>query len=348
MFEICLNERDQQDVEELEGETKALEASPRAQFAKTTLLKSIRIATVDNFQGEEAEVVVISLVRSNPNNNCGFLKTSNRINVLLSRAQHGMYIIGDANTYGHVPMWSTVIGDLQAAGNFGTGLELQCARHPQTPLVVSQPDHFLRFSPESGCNLPCEKRLSCGHFCRGRCHSDLLHDAVKCQEDCPRSKTGCDHACPLRCGDVCEDRCKTNLKNIHLTLPCGHVVTSAKCWEFQNPASILCRVKVTRTVPGCEHKAEMECHQDVNNILCMTRCAHSACTMPCAAPCDWVPCSKRCVKVMDCGHQCKLLPILPTASSTSMSCANMSPPRPIYLRRAMPRNKVLPTERFRL
>lgn len=212
MFEICLNERDQQDVEELEGETEALEVSPRAQLAKTTLLKSIRIATVDNFQGEEAKVVVISLVRSNPNNNCGFLKTSNRINVLLSRAQHGMYIIGDSNTYGHVPMWSTVIGNLQAAGNFGTGLELQCARHPQTPLVVSQPDHFLRFSPESGCDLPCEKRLSCGHFCRGRCHSDLLHDAVKCQEDCPRSKKGCDHACPLRCGDVCADRCRTNLK----------------------------------------------------------------------------------------------------------------------------------------
>ncbi|KAK1833598.1 hypothetical protein QBC39DRAFT_345616 [Podospora conica] len=26
--------------------------------------------------------------------------------------------------------------------------------------------------------------------------------------------------------------------------------------------------------------------------------------MPCAAPCDWVPCSKRCVEVMECGHQC--------------------------------------------
>ncbi|KAI0156596.1 AAA domain-containing protein [Xylariaceae sp. FL1272] len=32
---------------------------------RTTLLKSVRLATVDNFQGEEAKVVVISLVRSN-------------------------------------------------------------------------------------------------------------------------------------------------------------------------------------------------------------------------------------------------------------------------------------------
>ena len=38
---------------------------------------------LDNFQGEEADVVIISLVRSNQERNCGFLKTSNRINVLL-------------------------------------------------------------------------------------------------------------------------------------------------------------------------------------------------------------------------------------------------------------------------
>jgi hypothetical protein len=40
--------------------------------------------------GEEAKVIVVSLVRSNDERKCGFLKTSNRINVLLSRARHGM------------------------------------------------------------------------------------------------------------------------------------------------------------------------------------------------------------------------------------------------------------------
>ncbi|KAH6653536.1 AAA domain-containing protein, partial [Truncatella angustata] len=58
----------------------------------------IRLATVDNFQGEEAKVVVVSLVRSNQQNKCGFLSTPNRINVLLSRAQHGMYLIGNSKT----------------------------------------------------------------------------------------------------------------------------------------------------------------------------------------------------------------------------------------------------------
>jgi superfamily I DNA and/or RNA helicase len=58
----------------------------QVQVQKTTLLNALRIATVDNFQGEEAKVIVVSLVWNNDKRKCGFLKTSNRINVLLSRA----------------------------------------------------------------------------------------------------------------------------------------------------------------------------------------------------------------------------------------------------------------------
>ena len=46
-------------------------------------------------QGEEASVVIISLVRSNKANRCGFLKTSNRINVLLRYAdRHPLFVSG--------------------------------------------------------------------------------------------------------------------------------------------------------------------------------------------------------------------------------------------------------------
>ncbi|PHH72066.1 hypothetical protein CDD82_6186 [Ophiocordyceps australis] len=159
MFEICVNERDLKELETLENHSVETALAARPPVSKATLLKTIRAATVDNFQGEEAKVIVVSLVRSNPDNRCGFLGTPNRINVLLSRAQHGMYIIGNSNTCKHVPMWSQVIDILRAKGQMGTSLELQCPRHPETPLAVSKPDHFLQFSPESGCILPCEKRL---------------------------------------------------------------------------------------------------------------------------------------------------------------------------------------------
>jgi superfamily I DNA and/or RNA helicase len=97
----------------------------------------LRIATVDNFQGEEAKVVIISLVRSNIMKSVGFLKTINRINVLLSRAKHGMYLIGNADTYAYIPMWSKVLGMLKEVDAIGPAFSLCCPRHQDTDMLVS-------------------------------------------------------------------------------------------------------------------------------------------------------------------------------------------------------------------
>ncbi|KAG5661901.1 hypothetical protein KAF25_004140 [Fusarium avenaceum] len=247
MFEIYVNDRDLDDLEAAQDEDSGANQPRGVALNKTTLLKSVRVATVDNFQGEEAKVIIISLVRSNPQGDCGFLKTSNRINVLLSRAKHGMYIIGNGSSCKKVPMWADVMKMLASGQNLGTKLELQCARHPDTPILVSHPDHFMQFSPESGCNLACDKRLSCGHPCTGRCHSDTLHHAVKCLSPCPRLKKGCDHTCPLRCGDACHARCLAKLENTMLVLPCGHLLSSPECWEAQDPDIVRCNEMVTKT-----------------------------------------------------------------------------------------------------
>ncbi|SYW80154.1 uncharacterized protein UBRO2_03422 [Ustilago bromivora] len=103
--EMALNS-DGEDDDEVQGASSGVTKArqpPRLGVHKSTLLQALRLATVDNFQGEEAKVVIISLVRSNEQRKCGFLRTSNRINVLLSRAQHGMYIIGNSETYAHIP-----------------------------------------------------------------------------------------------------------------------------------------------------------------------------------------------------------------------------------------------------
>jgi superfamily I DNA and/or RNA helicase len=47
----------------------------------------LRVSSVDNFQGEENDIILLSLVRSNANNDIGFLKLNNRICVALSRAR---------------------------------------------------------------------------------------------------------------------------------------------------------------------------------------------------------------------------------------------------------------------
>ncbi|KAI2733273.1 hypothetical protein CBS147332_288 [Penicillium roqueforti] len=201
---------------------------------KAALSETLRMATVDNFQGEEAKVVVISLVRSNAKNQCGFLRTSNRINVLLSRAQHGMYIIGNSQTSIHVPMWAQVVKILRQEHNIGKALELQCPRHPDTPIVVSTPEDFPKFSPEGGCNLRCVNRLRCGHACIQKCHSDVLHNAVFCLEPCPRSLGGCNHPCPKRCGDRCPEKCMVNVYQKDRTLLCGHPMPDLPCWQDQD------------------------------------------------------------------------------------------------------------------
>ena len=56
----------------------------------------ISIASVDSFQGKEKDFIIINTVRSNYKNMIGFLKDIRRLNVSITRARHGLIIIGDA------------------------------------------------------------------------------------------------------------------------------------------------------------------------------------------------------------------------------------------------------------
>lgn len=57
-----------------------------------------------------------------------------------------MYIIGNSQTSIHVDMWANVVEILHQNGNIGATLQLQCPRHPETPISVSQADDFLQVS----------------------------------------------------------------------------------------------------------------------------------------------------------------------------------------------------------
>ncbi|KAL8662329.1 MAG: hypothetical protein Q9202_004787 [Teloschistes flavicans] len=189
MFEIIMSEKDMEALEEEELSNAQSRPARVAAVKKTTLLNTLRVATVDNFQGEEAKVIILSFVRSNAERKCGFLRTTNRINVALSRAQHGMYIIGDAQTATSVSMWAEVIKILEARDCIGDALALSCSRHPDTRISVRASDEFAVFSPEGGCSQRCTWRLQCGHACPNKCHTtsaerlaterSLVHSATK-------------------------------------------------------------------------------------------------------------------------------------------------------------------------
>ncbi len=58
----------------------------------------ITVNTVDGFQGQERDIILISMVRSNENGQIGFLRDLRRMNVAITRARMKLIILGDAST----------------------------------------------------------------------------------------------------------------------------------------------------------------------------------------------------------------------------------------------------------
>ena len=84
------------------------------------------VATVDDYQGEENKIVLLTLVRSNPEEKLGFVGIENRIIVALSRAQHGMYIMGNAEMMCKgSPLWARVVQQMDSKGCYGSALPLE-------------------------------------------------------------------------------------------------------------------------------------------------------------------------------------------------------------------------------
>ncbi|KAJ9507652.1 hypothetical protein QJQ45_019168 [Haematococcus lacustris] len=147
----------------------------------------LRLATIDNYQGEESDIVVASLVRSNSAGEVGFLKEPEHINMLLSRARHGMILIGNADTLRNASSsaakshWGRVLTAMGEEGQIHTGLPAVCQRHQRPILpVLDSPAAFLQRSPDGGCCEPCSATLPCGHPCELHCHAGG-HEHMKCK-----------------------------------------------------------------------------------------------------------------------------------------------------------------------
>ena len=65
----------------------------------------ISINTVDGFQGQERDIIVISLVRSNDEGQIGFLRDLRRMNVAITRARMKLIILGDKDTMSRHPFY---------------------------------------------------------------------------------------------------------------------------------------------------------------------------------------------------------------------------------------------------
>lgn len=78
----------------------------------------IEISSVDSFQGREKDFIILSNVRSNDKGESGFVKDAKRINVSLTRAKCGLFIIGHSKTLGKFEIWKRLIEHFIAKGLF--------------------------------------------------------------------------------------------------------------------------------------------------------------------------------------------------------------------------------------
>jgi ATP-dependent RNA/DNA helicase IGHMBP2 len=91
--------------------------------ARELLPAGMRISTIDSFQGQEKEVIILSLVRSNDDGDIGFLKDYRRMNVAITRAKERLYVIGDSATIGSDPFFLAFLAYAETRGTYRTAWE---------------------------------------------------------------------------------------------------------------------------------------------------------------------------------------------------------------------------------
>ncbi|KAK3421353.1 hypothetical protein EUGRSUZ_G02006 [Eucalyptus grandis] len=79
----------------------------------------VKVKSVDGFQGGEEDIVILSTVRSNSRGNIGFLSSSKRTNVALTRARYCLWILGNEKTLMNSgSVWKAVVHNAKSRGCF--------------------------------------------------------------------------------------------------------------------------------------------------------------------------------------------------------------------------------------
>ena len=90
----------------------------RSQIKKKAFFKPYRhlisVNTIDGFQGQERDIILISLVRANDDGQIGFLRDLRRMNVAITRARMKLIILGDASTMTRHPFYKKLYDYIEA------------------------------------------------------------------------------------------------------------------------------------------------------------------------------------------------------------------------------------------
>ena len=102
------------------GQARLIRRLLKMQHYFRKLKRHITVGTVDGFQGQERDVIVISLVRDNADGNIGFLRDLRRMNVAITRARMKLIIVGNAETLSRHRFYRALAEHIKKHGEFIT------------------------------------------------------------------------------------------------------------------------------------------------------------------------------------------------------------------------------------
>ena len=84
----------------------------------------LSVGTVDSFQGQERDIIAISLTRSNHHGEIGFLSDIRRMNVGMTRARRKLLLVGDSSTLSSNPFFMDLLAYVKRMGGYRTAWEI--------------------------------------------------------------------------------------------------------------------------------------------------------------------------------------------------------------------------------
>eukprot|EP01054_Gregarina_sp_Poly1_P009351 Gregarina_sp_Poly_1__9350@NODE_581_length_7440_cov_35_488539_g380_i1_p1_GENE_NODE_581_length_7440_cov_35_488539_g380_i1NODE_581_length_7440_cov_35_488539_g380_i1_p1_ORF_typecomplete_len1437_score192_24AAA_12/PF13087_6/1_3e48AAA_11/PF13086_6/4_5e27AAA_11/PF13086_6/1_3e16AAA_30/PF13604_6/6_7e10AAA_30/PF13604_6/0_011Viral_helicase1/PF01443_18/2_6Viral_helicase1/PF01443_18/1_8e07AAA_19/PF13245_6/7_1e09ResIII/PF04851_15/6_6e07ResIII/PF04851_15/1_2e03DUF2075/PF09848_9/8_5e06DUF2075/PF09848_9/1_8e02Uvr len=236
-----------------------------------TELQSVKVCVCDNYQGEENDIVILSLVRNNSYKSVGFLKVKNRICVALSRARNGLFILGNSHMLEEASKeWRQILEILKEGEHLTDGFEMGCINHPTTIRKAFGAEDISKMAPLGGCTEICKVRLACGHKCEQFCHPLLDHKSVACRKPCDQEME-CGHKCSAECHfPECHPDCQVRITK---TLTCSHSHCGV-CYKISRMTAEDCTTNISVTLPDCNHTQLVACgiwNYHKNSIKCGTK-----------------------------------------------------------------------------
>jgi ATP-dependent RNA/DNA helicase IGHMBP2 len=89
------------------------------------LQRRLSVGTVDSFQGQERDIIAITLTRSNPQGEIGFLSDIRRMNVGMTRARRKLLLlVGDSSTLCRHPFFGELMAYLKGVVGYRTARQM--------------------------------------------------------------------------------------------------------------------------------------------------------------------------------------------------------------------------------